>query len=197
MSTPEGFGYKIAWLAIRTADTHAVADALGLAGVRSASWAEGVGAAYGARQEEQAAVFLTPPVDGWTLVVLGGGALAEDDGTGNGDLDLAALSCCFGEAQKFSTYRVAEYHEWQRWTGGRSVRRYCECQGEIRFDEGEPSRAEGNLSRAADLNAGDGEGFDFADESTVMAVAAEWSIDPTGLEERGDLLPEGLLGSLA
>jgi hypothetical protein len=30
-----------------------------------------------------------------------------------------------------------------------------------------------------------------------MAVAAEWSIDPTTLEERTDLPPSGLLGILA
>lgn len=195
-SLPEGFGYKIAWLAIRTEDTHAVADALGLTGVRAVSWAEGVSAAYAARQEQRAAVFLTPPVDGWTLAVLGGGDLAEDDGTGNGALDLTMLSRRFGEAQKFSTHRVADYTEWQRWVGGLPVRRYCECCGDIRFDEGDSARAEGRLPHAANMDADNWEDFDFADESMVMAVAAEWSIDPTGLGERDDLPSEGLLGSL-
>ncbi len=65
--------------------------------------------------------------------------------------------------------------------------------GEIRFDEGEPARAEGNLLRAADLD-GDWGAFDLADEDTVMAVAAEWSIDPTTFDQRGDLPPHGLLG---
>lgn len=40
-----GFGYKIAWLAIRTDDTRSAAEALGLSDVRAASWAEGVAAA--------------------------------------------------------------------------------------------------------------------------------------------------------
>jgi hypothetical protein len=170
-----------------------------MTGVRAASWAEGVTAAYGARQEPRAVVFLTPPVDGWTLAVLGGGDLFDDDGTGGGALDLAALSRRFGEAQKFSTHRVVEHHEWQRWAGGLPVRRYCstDCSGDVRFDEGDPARAEGNLPHAADLDTDDWEDFDLADESTVMAVAAEWSIDPTTLEERPDLPPNGLLGILA
>lgn len=194
---PAGFGYKIAWLAIRTRDTSAVADALGVTRARAVSWAEGVDAAYSARQEP-AVVFLAPPVDGWTLAVLGGSGLFEDDGTGSGALDLAALSRRFGEAQKFATHRVVEYHEWQRWADGLPVRRYCSTDaGEIRFDEGDPARAEGNLPHAADLDTGNWEDFDLATESMVMAVAAEWSIDPTTLAERDGLPPEGVLGILA
>ena len=194
---PAGFGYKSAWLAIRTEDTQAAAEALRVVGAQAASWAEGVGAAYAARQG-RAPVFLTPAVDGWTLAVLGGGELFEDDGAGGGALDLPSLSRRFGEVQKFATHRVVEYQEWQRWVGGSPARRYCWIgeSGQIRFDEGEPASAEGNLLRAADLG-GDWDALDLADEETVMAVAAEWSINPTTLDERHDLLPRGLLGFLA
>lgn len=195
---PVAFGYKVAWLAIRTEDTQAVAVALGVTGARAVSWAAGIDAAYGARRGPRALVFLTPAVDGWTLAVLGGGDLFEDNGTGGGALDLPSLSRRFGEAQKFGTHRVVEYHEWQRWAGGSPVRRYCWIgeSGEIRFDEGEPISAEGNLLRATDLD-GDWDAFDLADEETVMAVAAEWSLNPTTLDERDDLPPRGLLGFLA
>jgi hypothetical protein len=137
-------------------------------------------------------------VDGWTLAVLGGSELFEDDGVGGGALDLLALSQRFGEVQKFATYRVVDYQEWQRWVKGSPVRRYCWIgdSSEIRFDEGEPTSAEGNLLRAANLD-GDWDAFDFADEETVMTVAAEWSINPTTLGERDDLPPRGLLGFLA
>ena len=194
---PVGFGYKIAWLAIRTEDTEAAAEALRLTGARAASWAEGIDAAYGAEQG-RAPVFLTPVVDGWTLAVLGGAGLFEDDGAGGGALDLPSLSHRFGEVQKFATHRVVEYQEWQRWVSGSPVRRYCWIgeSGEIRFDEGEPVSAEGNLLRAADLH-GDRDASGFAGEETVMAVAAEWSINPTALGERDDLPPRGLLGFLA
>jgi hypothetical protein len=91
-----------------------------------------------------------------------------------------------------------EHHEWQRWAGGLPVRRYCstDCSGDVRFDEGDPARAEGNLLHDADLDTDDWEDFDLADESTAMAVAAERSIDPTTLGERADLPPNGLLGIL-
>jgi hypothetical protein len=192
-----GFGYKIAWLAIRAEDTQAAAEALHVADTQAASWAEGIDAAYGAEQG-RAPVFLTPVVDGWTLAVLGGGELFEDDGVGGGALDLPALSHRFGEVQKFATYRVVDYQEWQRWVNGSPVRRYRWIgeSGEIRFDEGEPTSAEGNLLRAANLDS-DWEAFDFADEETVMTVAAEWSVNPTTLGAREDLPPRGLLGFIA
>lgn len=193
---PVGFGYKGAWLAIRTEDTKAAAEALHVTDAHAASWAEGIDAAYAARPERPP-VFLTPAVDGWTLAVLGGDMLFEDDGVGGGILDLPSLSHRFGEVQKFATHRVVDYQEWQRWVDGSPVRRYCwiGLSGEIRFDEGEPISAEGNLLRAADLD-GDWDAFDTADEETVMAVAAEWSINPTTLDERDDLPPHGLVGFL-
>lgn len=191
-----GFGYKIAWLAIRAEDPEAVAAALGVTDARAASWAEGIDAVYGAAG--RAPVFLAPVVDGWTLAVLGGGELFEDDGAGAGAVDLPLLSRRFGEVQKFATHRVVEYQEWQRWVDGSAVRRYCWIgeSGEIRFDEGEPVSAEGNLLRAAGLD-GDWDAFDIAGEETVLAVAAEWSVNPATLDERDDLPPRGLLGFLA
>lgn len=83
----------------------------------------------------------------WTLAVLGGGGLFEDDGTGGGALDLPSLSRRFGEAQKFGTHRVVEYHEWQRWAGGSPARRYRWIgeSGKIRFDDGERPTGSGLL----------------------------------------------------
>jgi hypothetical protein len=167
---PVGFGYKIACLAIRTEDTEAAAEALGVTGAHAASWAEGIDAAYTARQGRPP-VFLAPAVDGWTLALLGGGELAEDDGAGGGAFDLAWLSRRFGEVQKFATHRVVEYQEWQRWVDGSPVRRYCWIgeSGQIRFDEGQPAGAEGSLLRAADLD-GDWDAFDLASEETVSST---------------------------
>jgi hypothetical protein len=193
---PAGFGGNSAWLAIRTGDTAAVAGALGVIGASAVSWAEGIRAVRLSRQG-RAVIFLAAAVDGWTLAVLGGGDLFEDNGTGSGALDLPSLSRRFGDVQKFATHRVVEYQEWQRWAGGSPVRRYCWIgeSGDIRFDEGEQANAEGNLLRAAGLDD-DWDAFDLADEETVMAVAAEWSIDPRALRERDDLPPDGLLGFL-
>src|SRR5262249_18636731 len=138
------------------------------------------------------AAFVTPTVDGWTLVVLGGQLFDED---GNGRVDLRRLSKEFGEAQKFASHRVVEYQEWQRWVQGSPGRRYCWIgeSGEIPFDEGDPLAEEGNILRATHITA-DWENFDIADEGVVMAVAAAWSVDPTTLDERSELPSTGLVG---
>ena len=182
-----GFGVKSAWLAVRSEQPEEVARALGLDDVRPAAW--------GVVQEIQRhppeppfPVFVTPPVDGWTLVLLAP-SLAE------ANFDLAGLSRQFGEAQKLATHRVVESHEWQRWVEGSPVRRYWWVgeSGEVRLDDGEPAAAEGSLAHAGDLD-GDWDDLEFPDEDTVLEVAAEWSIEPTTLDGRLDLPAEGLLG---
>src|SRR5262245_13351295 len=59
--SPVPFGYKCAWLAIKTDDPQAVVEALGLKNVRKIGWEKGIAAAYGGE------VFVTPPIKGWVL----------------------------------------------------------------------------------------------------------------------------------
>jgi hypothetical protein len=187
-SPPVSFGYKSMWLAVRSSDSREVAEALGLDRVRPVSWAKGLDEIQDDIRSR--AVFVTPPIDGWVLAVLG----TELDVA---DLDLAALSRRFGEAQKLATHRVVEYHEWQRWVDGSAVRRYCFVgdSNEISFDEGDPDDAEGSIARAEDL-ASERDDVEYPNEETVMEIAASWSVDPTTLDERTDLPGTGLLGTL-
>ena len=64
------FGYKCAWIAVRTDSPLTVATALGLRNLRPSSWEEGIAAAY--RYEPKVILsrhaFLTPPIDGWALL---------------------------------------------------------------------------------------------------------------------------------
>ena len=60
---PVPFGSDIAWLAVGTKDTAGVAAVLGLQSIREATWADGTAAAH------RSAVFVTPPLGDWTLVV--------------------------------------------------------------------------------------------------------------------------------
>jgi hypothetical protein len=185
-----GFGVKSAWLSVRSEEPDEVVRALGLDDVRPARWSV-VPEVRRHPPEPPFPVFVTPPVDGWTLALLAP-SLAE------ADLDLAELSRRFREVQKFATHRVVESHEWQRWVAGSPVRRYWWVgeSGEIRLDDGEPAAAEGSLAHADDLDR-DWDELEFADEDTVLDVAAEWSLDPTTLDGRLDLPPEGLLGYVA
>lgn len=182
-----GFGPKCAWLAVRSEQPEEVARALGLGDVRPAPWSV-VSDVQHHPPEPPFPLFVTPPVNGWTLVLLAP-SLAE------APFDLAALSREFGEVQKFGTHRVVESQEWQRWVDGSPARRYWWVgeSGEIRLDDGEPARAEGSLAHPDDLE-GDWDELELPDEDTVLEVAAEWSLDPTSLDERLDLPPDGLLG---
>ena len=168
---PVGFGYKASWLALRSTSPEDVAGELGLSGVRSATWSEGVETAY-----DGGAVFVTPPVDGWVL------ALGRFGGGWDREEDLAGLSRRFGEAQLFGTHRVSGYDEWQRWVDGEPMRRYAFAD-EVLFDEGE--------REGADAHEDDEW---WPDEEVTIAKAREWSVDPTTLDERTDLAPTGLLG---
>lgn len=177
---PVSFGYKSRWLAVRSEDPGAVAKALPLEDVRPATWRDGI------ERNKDDLVFITPPVEGWTLALID--STVEEP-------ELAELSRLFGEAQLFGTHRVPEYHEWQRWVNGSPVRRYCWIgeRGEIPLDEGEPTAAERGIARAGDLDRPWDE-LEFADEETVLEVAREWSVDPSTLDARTDLPSKGLIG---
>ena len=160
---------------------------LGLRGVRAATWAEGIAAAY------DASVFVTPPLASWTLAA----------GTALFPLDrveafvkplLERLSRSFGEAQYFGTHQVVELHLWARARHGRLVRGYGwpGKRGLTLWDEGAPTREERALSFSwLDRQSAPGVA---PDENAVMQLATLWSIDPTGLNEQYREPVMGLVG---
>ena len=180
------FGRKTAWLAVRSDDPEAVARALGLEDRRAEDWSRALDEVE--QGGSRASVFVTPAVDGWTLVVLGA-VLADGD-----VFDLKTISRAFGEAQKFASHRVSDYYEWQRWVDGKPVRRYAWIGdvGEIPFDDGEPASAETGLLRKAELDS-DSDDKRLADEDVVLSVAREWSVDPMTLGDRS-VSGRGLVG---
>jgi hypothetical protein len=103
--SPEPFGFKCAWLAIKTEDSPAVAQALGLQNGRKCGWQKGIAAAYAGD------VFVTPPIKGWVLAV--SFSLPEIHGNTRPDKLsplVKMLSEKFAEVQYFGTHRVVEYH---------------------------------------------------------------------------------------
>lgn len=188
VSMPEtrSFGYKMQWLALRSADAEAVVSALGLESVRKIAWPSGVTAVYEDDPSARpAAVFVTPPVDGWVL--------APHSAAAEGAFDLAALSATFGEAHRYATHRVVELQEWERWIDGSPVRRYGWLgeSGEVRFNEGEPLELEAGLIQD---DVDDFDDIEFPDEEHVMEVAGLWSVNPQTLDDRPELPSEGWLG---
>jgi hypothetical protein len=163
--TPEPFGYKTAWLAISTDSAKEVVEELALKKVASCSWKQGVRKAYGGD-----GLFVTPSVQGWTLVV---GDLPE---IGQPDLRpmLERLSSRFGTAMYFGTHRVVEYHAWARAERGVLVRAFGFLgeSGEYIANVGARTPAE------VELNVGLADEHRFPDEESVLKLAGKWSLDP-------------------
>jgi len=217
---PVPFGPKVAWLALDTRETDAVASALGLRGVRTATWAEGIEAAH------QLSVFVTPPLSDWTLAV-GTALFPPDRAEAFVKRLLERLSRQFGDAQYFGTHRDVELHLWARARQGLLVRGYG-WLGEKRltlWDEGRLTKEERDLgfrfsARPTDAartglyakderfakdgppplagpgDSGAGEEGTVPDEGCVMQLASLWSIDPTILDEAFKEPVMGLLGSV-
>jgi hypothetical protein len=166
-----GFGSKQAWLAVRNGDPAAVRAALGLRDLGPVSWRAGLDLAYLTDDR----VVITPPLDRWVLV------------TGRwlwraaGDFPVARLSAELGtEVQRYSSYRVAEQHEWERAAHGTLVRSfaYRGGSGELVRWIGDPDEAE------AGLGLHDPDDDILVGESDVMRLAGRWSVDPSTLDGR-------------
>jgi hypothetical protein len=192
---PIPFGPKMAWLALDTMDTEAVAAALGLQGARPASWAEGIEAAH------RSSLFVTPPLASWTLA-LGSALFPPDRAEAFVQPLLERLSRQFGEAQYFCTHRDFELHIWARARKGRLVRGYgwLGQKGLTLWDEGPPTPEERDLGfrftgrRSTGIQQAPNRDAAHPDEESVMQLASLWSIDPTTLDEEFKEPLTGLLG---
>lgn len=194
---PVGFGYKIMWIAVRTDNKELVAQTIGFKKYKPSDWETGIGKAY------EDAVFITPPIDGWTLAVgmkLPAGDTEESIGKVTGLLK--RLSLQFGEAQFFCTHRVVEYHCWIKSTNGQIDRIYCYLgeRGENIMVKGEPTEIEKNYKLvntfSDEVKMEDYFGREdlvIPDEQLVMTIAGNWSIDPTSLDLRTDIKGAGIV----
>lgn len=170
---PETFGYKCAWLAMKTDDSMAVVEALGLRNVRKCGWQKGIEAAY------EGDVFVTPPIKGWVLAVsIAFPGIPEKARPDRLSPLVKALGKKFAEVQYFGTHRIVEYHGWLRATKGEIVRRYAFLgeRGETLCDEGKRTIEETKLGLIFNEST-------FPNEQHVMELAGAWSVDPTRLDE--------------
>ncbi len=147
---PEPFGFKTGWIVVRSTDQKAVAAAIPFAVQTSASWKDGIDAAY-----KGGVVFITPPVNGW-IAIVGEWALGNGDKQSIESLTktVSELSSQFGEAQGFGSHRVVEYHHWILARQGRLVRcfAYNGSNGEALCQSGLPTDTEKKLRNFADLS---------------------------------------------
>src|SRR4051794_21763265 len=127
---PVAFGYKQCWFAIRDGQPPDVAAALGLQGIRPSPWKEGIERAYDSGYNprrrlwrEWVEMFVSPPVQGWTLAVGGIGAIPSA-GMSEWIPFLRDFSTRLGHVQYFGTHRVSSYVAWAKAEHGRIVRAY-------------------------------------------------------------------------
>lgn len=186
MASTVAFGYKMAWLAVRTDDPQSAMDALSLENVEPCTWPKGIECVYTQDAMAERPAFVTPILAGWTLFVSPGlfDELSDAEPERLAAYVSGAAHRTGSEVQLFATHRVVEGHAWAH-ADPEGVTRaffYLGEIGERLVDEGEPTPIE----HALDL--------DSPGEETVMAVAAAWSLDPTRLEEEHPEAGDGWVG---
>lgn len=189
---PINFGYKNLWFAVRTDSKEDLANLLDIKILGKANWQNGVEQAYDYR------IFITPLVNSWTLIC-GNGLLTLLDKDSSDIQILNKLSKNYREAQYFYTHRITDYHIWAKSENGELKRYYSYIgeQGENIKIEGQPTDIEKGFKlidthsdEAKNDNYLDNEELVFPDESLVMDIAQNWSVNPTILETYKDIKKE-------
>ena len=133
-------------------------------------------------------LFVSPPVEGWTLIV--GGAIPDP----SDDVDacyhfLTRLSRDIGEVQFFAADRVLNHHAWVRVRDGHVVRGYA-WSGETLWNEGRITLDERFLGLQVHDYAEDIQPVRYDEapaEQTnaerVVLLARRWGIDPIEASE--------------
>ncbi len=188
---PAGFGYKMAWLAVRSRDTRAVVEELGLIAAEPCNWKSGIGTVYD-DQLGNDHIFVSPPVNGWTFVV--GLALPYPVSRSFADKStplLEHLGRRFVEVQYFFAYPPLDVFVWARLLEGRVLRAFAITDSGVVWNRGRTTREERTLGlklfdfRGVRGRKGDagGEMILYPTEEHVLSLAEKWSIDPTGLDD--------------
>jgi len=190
------FGLPKRWIAIRSTNQQAVRDAFRLHNARTCTWEEGLAEA------SQSKLFISPPVGSWILVM---GTCLPDP---HEDVDhcfrfLNDLSGKLGHVQYFLADRVLYHHAWVRAEGGQILRAYAWAEETV-WNQGAMTIAEMELGVQC-LEYGEVLGnetfppapFIQTNTEKVVALAANWSIDPLTVDQRALRLGQGLAGEVS
>jgi hypothetical protein len=168
------------WLAIRCSDILKIQAVLGLHNPTPCSWSDGFS------RSSDRKLFITPPVQGWSLVV--GQGLPEP----GDDIDqlyhfLTQLGRALGSVQYFHAERVFNHHAWVRIENNQIYRAYA-WAGETLWNQGEATAAEKALELKCYAYGENPIPFPFSPRDShgsntekVIQLAARWSVDPMAI----------------
>ncbi|MDB6029551.1 MAG: hypothetical protein JWM68_5774 [Verrucomicrobiales bacterium] len=183
------------WLAIKGRNSKRVQRALGLHDATPCSWEEGL------VEAQHHKLFVSPPVNGWILVV--GSDLPEpDDDVDKCFLFLRHCSRKLGHVQYFSVNRVLNHHAWALLDDGQVFRAYA-WAGETLWNQGQKTAAEKELDMSCFGYGDNGITLDFSQKDPTITnaekvnqLAARWSFDPMSVTENAWQKEQGIVGSL-
>ncbi|MDI5909992.1 MULTISPECIES: hypothetical protein [Streptomyces] len=188
-STPLIRACWLSWLAVATVDQAELVKTLGLMDARETTWADGVELIDEVAHEEEpfSTVVVTPPMQGWTLVVGPYFGLSYPQQTAHVTDLCRKLSVHFGKAQLFFHSEQNDGEAWLIAERGRILRRWISEYPELAL--GEPFGVERRLLDAYGIT---GKPEDLAPDSDLAGdwaatwgdcwattVAEENSVDPT------------------
>ena len=171
------------WVAVRSTNLYLVQKELGIHDPVPCTWEEGLGSVKDQK------LFLSPPLNGWILVM---GASLPDP---SADIDqcfrfIQALSRIFGRVQFFQAERVVNHHAWAIADRGQILRAYAWADG-THWNQGVMTKDEIELKLRC---------FDYLEQpdpayygqvpsvaintDRVVLLAARWSIDPSSVNAR-------------
>ena len=182
------------WIAIRSGNPVAAQTVLGLHNAKPCSWGEGL------NMLTDHTLFISPPIDGWLLVV-GHGLPDPSDDVDECYRFILRLSRELGHVQFFSINRAVDHHAWVKAEGNRVIRAYA-WAGETLWNQGRMTSAEAEVGMKC---YGYGEARDPAliggevqhsNADKVTFLAARWSFDPTNIDEQRISAAQGIAGNL-
>jgi hypothetical protein len=151
--TPESFGFKVLWFAVKTADPTPVLDTLEFGEAAPANWKSGLAAVYSrsAPPGDDRWVFVSPAVSGWVLVVgssLPYPTIETTDPSGKRfDVLFSRLMRRFDDVQFFGSHRVSDFVAWARGVKGEPTRIFAwsGSEGAVLANLGEQTPEEAKL----------------------------------------------------
>lgn len=180
------FGREMSWIAIRDGNAPEILEVLGIAQAAPVSWECGLGLIYSSEFADRF-VFISPPVEGWTLVAGIGLPIPSSARFVDKLMPLLQrISRRFDEVQYFASHPAIDFYGWARLKAGAEPRGFAAGEAGIVWDIGTAALEErkigagsmevrGIRDRVGDIGGGL---ILHPTEDHVFTLARLWSVNP-------------------